>query len=113
MLVPEHVLARYSEHESESRSNSAPGVTDGPFRFQQWVRGDRITLTANDAFFLGKRACVRSRFTDPRRNTAVDSLRTHAVDYVYQPSIVTNEALRSAPGVHIVWVNANGYEGLG
>ena len=42
----------------------------------------------------------------PDENTAVDSLRTHAVDYVYQPSIVTNEALRSAPGVHIVWVNA-------
>ena len=113
MLVPEHVLARYPNI-NQIPFNSAPDVTDGPFRFQQWVRGDRITLTANDAFFLGKPGLRAIEIhVIPDENTAVDSLRTHSVDYVYQPSIVTNEALRSAPGVHIVWVNANGYEGLG
>ena len=33
--------------------NAEPNVTDGPYRFARWIRGDRIVLTANDDYFRG------------------------------------------------------------
>jgi peptide/nickel transport system substrate-binding protein len=88
-------------------------VSDGPFKFVEWVHGDHITMTANDAFFMGKphlrRVVIR---VVPNENTSVNLLRTHSIDYVFQPSIATYPALRTVPGVRLVFVNMNAYEGM-
>jgi peptide/nickel transport system substrate-binding protein len=48
----------------------------------------------------------------PDENTAINLLRTHAVDYLFEASIHTYPALKDVAGIKIVWVNMNGFEGL-
>jgi len=109
MIAPAHVLARYPNI-NQIPFNSAPLVSDGPFKFQQWSRGDHISLIRNDGFFLGRpglqRVVVR---TVPDEDTAVNLLRTHGIDYIFQASIENYPALRALSDVRIVWVDVNGY----
>ncbi len=111
-IVPAHVLARYHDI-NQVPFDAAPTVSDGPFRFERWDRGDRIVLDANSGFFEGKPGLrrIEVKFV-PNEDTAVNLLRTHALDYIYQPSIQTYPALRTLPDARIVWVNMNGYEGV-
>jgi len=51
-ILPAHVLAKYSNL-NNIPFNAEPTVTDGPYRFARWVRGDRVELTANDQYFRG------------------------------------------------------------
>jgi peptide/nickel transport system substrate-binding protein len=109
MIAPAHVLARYPNL-NQIPFNSDPSVSDGPFKFVEWMRGDHITLERNDAFFLGRphldRIDVR---IVPDEDTTVNLLRTHSIDYMFQASIENYQALRSLPDVRLVWVNVNGY----
>lgn len=111
-IVPEHVLARYP-NVNQVPFNEGPFVSDGPFRFVSWRHGDRIDLRANPGFFKG-----RARLDEvvisfvPDENTEVNLLRTHAVDFVLQPTINTYPAFTGIPGSRIVFVNVNGYDGL-
>lgn len=111
-VLPAHALARYSDI-NKLQFNSAPTVSDGPFLFESWRRGDRILLTANRSFFNGTPG-LNSIELDfiPNEDSAVNLLRTHAVDYVHEPSFQIYAALRSIPDTRIVGVNINGYEGL-
>ncbi|HEY8314980.1 MAG TPA: peptide ABC transporter substrate-binding protein [Candidatus Baltobacteraceae bacterium] len=112
-IVPEHVLAHYP-NVNQIPFDARPDVTDGPFRFVEWVHGDRIVMTANDGFFMGKPHLRRIEIhIVPDENTSVNLLRTHAIDYMYQASIATYPALKNIPGIHLVWVGVNGYEGIG
>jgi len=111
-IVPAHVLSKYSNI-NQVPFDSRPDVSDGPFKFERWVHGDQIVMTANDAFFMGKphlrRVVIR---IVPDENTSVNLLRTHSIDYMFQASIATYPSLRTVPGVRLVWVNVNGYEGM-
>ncbi|MBV8531431.1 MAG: peptide ABC transporter substrate-binding protein [Candidatus Eremiobacteraeota bacterium] len=111
-IVPAHVLARYRDI-NQIPFDAQPSVSDGPFRFTAWQRGDRIVLDANRAFFHGVPGLHRIiiEFV-PNEDSAISLLRTHAVDYFFQPSIQTYPALHSLPDARIVWVNVNGFEGV-
>ena len=52
-IVPAHVLARYHDF-NQVPFDAAPTVSDGPFRFERWDRGDQLVLGANSGFFKGK-----------------------------------------------------------
>ncbi len=111
-VAPAHVLAKYTNL-NQIPFNSEPTVSDGPFKFGEWSRGDHITLVANDGFFMGKPGLRRIELEIiPDENTSVNLLRTHAVDWIYQASIETYPVVRDIPGTHVVWVNVNGYENL-
>jgi peptide/nickel transport system substrate-binding protein len=111
-VAPAHVLAKYANI-NQVPFNQAPTVSDGPFRFASWQHGDRIVFVANPTFFEGKPALDRVVVNIvPDENTGVNLLRTHAIDYLYQPSITTYPSLRELPDSKLVWVNANAYEGL-
>jgi peptide/nickel transport system substrate-binding protein len=111
-IVPAHVLARYP-NVNQIPFDARPEVSDGPFRFDRWDHGDRIVMTANDGFFMGKPHLRRIEIkVVPDENTSVNLLRTRAVDYMYQASIATYPALKSVPGIHLVWDNMNGFEGM-
>jgi peptide/nickel transport system substrate-binding protein len=112
-IVPAHVLAKYSTI-NQVPFNARPTVTDGPFRFERWAHGDRIVMTANPNFFMGKPKLQRVEVrVVADENTTVNLLRTHAVDYMYQASIATYPELKTIPGIRIVWNSMNGYEGMG
>jgi peptide/nickel transport system substrate-binding protein len=111
-VVPAHVLDHYSDI-NHIPFDAQPSVSDGPFRFVQWQRGDRLVLDANRTFFEGLPGLRRTEIEFvPNEDTAVNLLRTHAIDYIQQPSIQTYPALRTASDARIVWVNVNGYEGM-
>jgi peptide/nickel transport system substrate-binding protein len=112
-VAPAHVLSKYATI-NQIPFNTAPVVSDGPFRFVEWVHGDHILLTANDDFFMGSPKLRQIRIeVIPDENTSIQLLRTHEVDYMFQASINTNQELKSIPDVRIVWNNMNGFEGIG
>jgi peptide/nickel transport system substrate-binding protein len=112
MIAPEHVLARYPNI-NQIPFNSTPSVSDGPFKFVEWAHGDHIKVVRNDQFFLGlpRLDSVEIRIV-PDEDTSVNLLRTHGIDYMFQASQQTYDALRSMPDIRIVWVNVNGYDYL-
>ncbi len=111
-IVPAHVLSRYRSV-NEIAFNDHPDVTDGPFSLVRWTHGDRVVLTANERFFLGKPKLRGIEVqTVANENTSVNLLRTGAVDYMYQASITNYPELRGIPQVRLVWLNMNGYEGM-
>ncbi len=89
MIVPAHVLSRYPTI-NQAPFNDKPTVSDGPFKFVSWTHGDHIVLARNDRFLLGRphidRIDVR---TVPDEDTAINLLRTHAIDYMFQASVET------------------------
>ncbi|HTX58091.1 MAG TPA: peptide ABC transporter substrate-binding protein, partial [Verrucomicrobiae bacterium] len=108
-IVPAHVLAKYPNI-NEIPFNSEPTVSDGPFRFGEWVHGDHISLIRNDEFFLGQPKLDRIEVRIvPDENTSVNLLRAHDIDYIFQASMQTYEALRTVPDIVLRWVNVNGY----
>jgi peptide/nickel transport system substrate-binding protein len=109
MIAPAHVLERYPNL-NQVPFNNSPTVGDGPFKFVEWARGDHISFTRNDAFFLGKPGLNRVVVKIvPDEDTSVNLLRTHAIDYMFQASVENYQALRSLADVRIVWVDVNGY----
>ena len=110
-IVPKHVLARYPDI-NHVPFDAAPMVSDGPFKFVEWRRGDRMLLTANPQFFLGAPKLQRMTIEFvPNEDSEINLLRTHSLDYIFQPSIQTYPALRGLPDARIVFVSVNGYEG--
>ena len=111
-VVPAHVLSRYPNINGVP-FDAMPTVSDGPFRLERWQRGDRIVLGANPTFFQGTPGLSRIEIEFvPNEESAINLLRTHAIDYIFQPSIQTYPTLRTLPDAHIVWVNMNAYEGV-
>lgn len=112
MIAPAHVLAKYPNL-NQVPFNSDPAVSDGPFKFVEWSRGDHISFARNDSFFMGspKLNRINVRIV-PDEDTTVNLLRTHAIDYMFQASQQTYQALRAVPDVNLVWVNVNGYQSL-
>ncbi|HEV3090346.1 MAG TPA: peptide ABC transporter substrate-binding protein [Candidatus Cybelea sp.] len=112
MIAPAHVLAQYPNI-NQVEFNNKPTVSDGPFKFVTWARGDHISLERNDDFFMGKPGLDGIKVTIvPDEDTSVNLLRTHEIDYMFQASIQNYINLRGIPDTQIVWVNVNGYEGL-
>lgn len=108
-VAPAHVLDKYSNINQIPFDNE-PNVSDGPFRFAEWSRGDHITLVRNDGFFLGKPGLERIELRIiPDENTSVNLLRTHAIDFIFQASMDTYPAIKTIPDIRDVWVNVNGY----
>ena len=61
----------------------------------RWVRGDHIELAANDDYFRGKPKLRRIVVRDiPDENTTLNALRSHDVDWMFQASPSTINALR-------------------
>jgi peptide/nickel transport system substrate-binding protein len=106
---PAHVLAKYP-NVNQVPFNSDPSVSDGPFRFSQWVRNDHITLVANDGYYQGKPGLQRIQLKIvPDENTSIQLLRSHEIDWIFEASIHTYPEVKSIPGTAIVPMNVNGY----
>jgi peptide/nickel transport system substrate-binding protein len=111
-IAPEHVLSKYPNI-NQIPFDSAPNVGDGPFKFVQWLHGDRVELARNDTFFLGRPKLdkIDIRIV-PDENTSVNLLRTHSIDYMFQASPNTYTALQSLSDVKLDFVDVNGYESI-
>jgi peptide/nickel transport system substrate-binding protein len=52
-ILPSHMYAEDFSDIMESPLNQEPTVTNGPFKFQEWIKDDHVTLVQNDDFYLG------------------------------------------------------------
>lgn len=99
-VVPEHLLSKYPDV-NRIPFNTLP-VGTGPFKVVKWVRGDHIELAANPAYFLGaphlKTIILREI---PDENTSINALRTHDIDWIFEPSPNLYNILRALPDTTI------------
>jgi peptide/nickel transport system substrate-binding protein len=107
-IVPAHLLARY--HDLNAIPFNQLPIGSGPFRVVRWVHGDHIDLVANDDYFRGKPKLRRIVVRDiPDENTSIDGLRTHDIDWMFEASPQTINALRpldAAGTIKLLYVDA-------
>ena len=110
-VVPAHVLAGVRSLRT-ARFNGDPTVSDGPFRFVSWHRGDRLTFRANPLYWRGApkvRRIVARIVTDPGTNLTL--LRTGELDWnLIAPAQQT--ALRGATSIRILRVPTSVIAGI-
>jgi peptide/nickel transport system substrate-binding protein len=106
-ILPKHVLDGVSDPGNSEYARNPLG--NGPFMFEEWVSGDRITVVANpDAPLPPKLEKIIFKFV-PDINTLVALLRTGDVDIAYDmpsnlvPELesIDNTEVVSIPGVAI------------
>ncbi|MGD0474669.1 MAG: peptide ABC transporter substrate-binding protein [Candidatus Velthaea sp.] len=106
-IVPEHILGKYKDV-NRVPFNQMP-IGTGPFKVVRWVRGDHIELAANPEYFLGppklKTIVVREV---PDENTSINQLRTHDIDWLFEPSPNLYNVLKTVPETTIRLVEQPG-----
>jgi peptide/nickel transport system substrate-binding protein len=84
-VLPAHLLARYQDINNVP-FNSKP-VGTGPFKFTEWIHGDRIVLEANPLYWRGppklKRVIAQIINDD---NTVLIQFKTHEIDAIFGAS---------------------------
>ncbi|GAC1408253.1 MAG: peptide ABC transporter substrate-binding protein [Candidatus Velthaea sp.] len=99
-ILPEHILAKYKDLNRVPFNESPIGT--GPFKFTRWIRADRIELAANPEYFRGapKLKTITLRMV-PDENTSINLLRTHDVDWMFEPSPNLYNVLKALPDITI------------
>ena len=103
-IVPEHLLGKLP-NVNQIAFNQNP-IGTGPFKVKRWIHGDRIELVANPDYFLGapKLKSIDVRVI-PDENTSVNALRTHEIDWMFEPSPNLYLTLKSLPDTAIHFVD--------
>ena len=55
-MLPKHLLESYAREGKlrEAPQNRTDPVGTGPYRFQEWKRGEKVVLVANNDYFDGR-----------------------------------------------------------
>jgi peptide/nickel transport system substrate-binding protein len=110
-MLPAHLLAKYRTL-NDVPFNAAP-VGTGPFIVKKWLRGDRIELVANPAYYLGKPGLARiTIYFIGDENTLVSRLRAHEIDWMDEAGPYTIPVLQTIDGIRIERVDQNQWFGL-
>ncbi|MCA1634473.1 MAG: ABC transporter substrate-binding protein, partial [Acidobacteria bacterium] len=90
--------------------NTAP-VGSGPFKFQEWVKGDHITLARNEKYYKsGKPYLDRVVYrVMPSNAVAAIAFERGEVDYFLNPSPLDAARLRAVPGVVVTDKGREGF----
>ncbi len=92
-IIPEHLLGK-EPNINNVPFNSAP-IGTGPYKVVRWVRGDHVELVANDTYFRGAPKIHEIIVREiPDENTEINALRSHDVDWMFEASPLTINALR-------------------
>ena len=98
-VLPKHVLEKTS---GLAEFEAAP-VTDGPFKFQEWARGDHLTLIANPDFYKGKPAFDQITFKFYAGEDALlAAVKAGEVDFTDELSPQSISQLQNEPSVKFV-----------
>ncbi|MEO6913605.1 MAG: peptide ABC transporter substrate-binding protein [Candidatus Baltobacteraceae bacterium] len=110
-IVPEHILAKYPDV-NRIPFNTEP-IGSGPFKLAEWVHGDHYTFVPNPNYFLGatKLSKIIIKII-PNEDTTLNELRTHDIDWMFEPSYTTYRSLKTMKDVVVRYNNINGYEGM-
>ncbi|HYL27027.1 MAG TPA: peptide ABC transporter substrate-binding protein, partial [Candidatus Nitrosotalea sp.] len=97
-VLPAHLLASYPDL-NHAPFNAAP-VGTGPYSFARWLRGDRIVLRANPAYFRGAPALKELTLAIiPDDQTTTAQLKSHEADLGIEISAAVYRDVNGASGV--------------
>ncbi len=110
-IVPAHLLERYKSLDRVPFNERPIGT--GPFRVLRWARGDRIEYIANEQYFLGapKINRIEIHFVQDE-NTMANQLKSHEIDWFYQPTATVYPQLKGLLGIETRLVPFNGYDAI-
>jgi peptide/nickel transport system substrate-binding protein len=78
-ILPKHLLAKYPNINNIPYNSLPVGI--GPFKYKEWLRGDRVELVANPLYFRGRPKLDEVIYKIiPDRNTLLSQLKSHEVD---------------------------------
>lgn len=110
-ILPAHLLKKFDSLNNVA-FNSAP-IGTGPFVFDRWMRGDRIEYHANPTYFRGKpKLATIVAHIIPDENTDLNELRTHSIDWFFEPSPQTFPQIRSMQDIRYSFTQENAYSGM-
>ncbi len=110
-IIPAHLLA-HLPNVNAVPFNAAP-VGTGAFRFVRWEHGQEIVLAANDDYFDGRPRLRRIVITSlPNETAAAIALRTHQIDWQFEPTVGALGVLGVDPDVRIERFDAETFVGL-
>ncbi|MCW5752935.1 MAG: ABC transporter substrate-binding protein, partial [Alphaproteobacteria bacterium] len=93
---------------TEQLSKGEGLVGTGPFKFVEWVRGDRLVVARNDAYWGGKTPWTKVTFRPLSNNAArVAALLSNGVDVIENPPTTDLKKLRENPNVTITQAISN------
>ncbi|MEJ7848246.1 MAG: ABC transporter substrate-binding protein [Pyrinomonadaceae bacterium] len=107
-IMPKHLFVNTDP--LTSAYNVKP-VGSGPFKFQEWAKGDRITLVKNEKYFkAGKPYLERVVYkVTPSSATAAIAFENGEIDYVTNPAPLDLARLLKMPGVTVTDKGREGY----
>ncbi len=110
-IIPKHLFGSMPNL-NNAPQNVAP-VGTGPFKFSQYVRGDRLEFKSNDDYFMGKPKLKEVVVKIiPDENTSVNLLRAHEIDWIFEASPQIYGQLKTIPNIKNLLVEQNQYLGL-
>jgi peptide/nickel transport system substrate-binding protein len=110
-ILPAHLLA--GKHDLNNDPFNGNPVGTGAFRLTRWDRGNALELAANPAYFDGPPKLRRITISIiPDQNAAAVALRTHQIDWFYEPDPTVAGLLRSDPDIVINRFDVNQQQGI-
>ncbi|MEO7672572.1 MAG: ABC transporter substrate-binding protein [Pyrinomonadaceae bacterium] len=110
-IMPKHLFQ--NQDPMTNPRNTTP-IGSGAFKFQEWAKGDQITLVRNDRYFKpGKPYLDRVVYkVMPSAATAAIAFENGEADYFLNPTPLDIERLNKLPGVVITEKGREGFAGV-
>jgi len=107
-IMPKHL---YGNADPLTNPYNVNPVGSGPFKFQEWAKGDRITLARNGKYFkTGKPYLNRVVYkVIPSSSSASIAFENGEIDYFTNPSPLDLERLVKMPNVTVTEKGREGY----
>lgn len=111
-IIPYQVFHGLSGKAAQNATyNHAPTVTDGPYKFVQWVPGASITVTANP-YWWGPKPKTQKIVFDiiPSQNTLLADAQAHSINVYYFAPIEQAKPLSEISGVKMFYTTQPAWE---
>ena len=110
-IMPKHL---FENQDPMTNPRNISPVGSGAFKFQEWAKGDRITLVRNERYFKpGKPYLDRVVYkVMPSAATAAIAFENGEADYFINPTPLDFERLNKLPGVVITEKGREGFAGV-
>lgn len=107
-VMPKHL---YEGTDPLTNPHNTSPVGSGPFKFQEWLKGDHLTLARNERYFKqGKPYLDRVVYkVIPSGALATIAFERGEVDYLLSPSPLDVARLKKTPGVVVTDKGREGY----
>ncbi|MBO3801152.1 MAG: ABC transporter substrate-binding protein [Thermoproteota archaeon] len=103
-VMPKHIYQNFSDWMDPKNAALQKPIGSGPFKFVEWVKGDHVTLEANDNYFKGRPYLDKLVFKIiPDANTALSSFLAGEGDVLaVRPPFSEIPKLNSTSGVIVI-----------